>query len=390
MVLKLIWHQMILLKTLKETIKFYVLKYLRHIFLFFQIVPYILSYLYLPFPVLYTWVDIVHIYLFVFFIHVLALSVAYVFSFLLTKGNLLSFDIITPFILFFWFGFMMLLLFTGQWMLVGFYFSFIFNVIVIYPFLKEKGYIPLFFSDFWKTWEADQEIIKNHFQNELKFINSFRGVFFLYFILIWITLYLCVPLFSEHDEAEFWSHVLGRFYYFGLVSLLLEALATFFIIYYLNLPVKLGAMAFCKICVFTGGAAATGFCGFKALTPYLPFQTDDVISHTIQRFSYGFTYDRASTNSSLMLILTKRPDLSADMSVFFIKGTDKLCPVTVAKYFSAIITETSNEATQGSVNGGIKAIKETIFVPPLKDSVILKPVEPVKLPDVNGKGPFVK
>jgi hypothetical protein len=41
------------------------------------------------------------------------------------------------------------------------------------------------------------------------------------------------------------------------------------------------------------------------------------------------------------------------MSVFFVKGTDKLCPVTVAKYFSAVVTETSNEAAQGS----IKAIK---------------------------------
>jgi hypothetical protein len=214
------------------------------------------------------------------------------------------------------------------------YSLFAFSLLIIYPFLKEKGYIPSFFSNFWKTVQDDQKIINDHFQNELAFIDSFRGVFYIYFLFLLSTLYLITPFLANLEEAEFWLHILGRFYYFGLVAILLETLSQMFIICFLNLPVKYFAVKFCKICVVAGGTVA-GLCGLKAVAP-INFDDDDILSTFVQRATYGYTFDRGITNSSLHALLLKRPDLTLDMKVFYIDGTDKLCPRKVAAYSSAV------------------------------------------------------
>lgn len=256
------------------------------------------------------------------------------------------------------------------------YSLFAFILLIIYPFLKEKGYIPSFFSSFWKTLQDDQKIINDHFQNELAFIDSFRGVFYIYILFLLSTLYLITPFLANPEESEFWLNILGRFYYFGLVALLLETFATIFIILFFNLPVKYAAVNLCKLCVLVGGLTA-GACGLKAVAP-LNFDDTDILSTVVQRATYGYIFDRGITNSSLQALLLKRPDLTLDMKVFFIDGTDKLCPRKVAAYSSAVLREAANDAG----HGGIQAFKESIYLskPPQDIEVVLKPVDKVNLP----------
>lgn len=173
--------------------------------------------------------------------------------------------------------------------------------------------LPKVSSNFITTLTSDDQIVLNHFTDDLPLFKLSRDSIFFFFAILWS--FLNATYMSTHcmDESNFLVLGISHLIYILLWIIIQNFVAEVFIIKFLNMPVANETFQFCKSCLKLTGWVSVGVTGAYTV----PAQTHLPVfglANKLQYSCYGYMFKHGAHHSNMALLSAAFPTLTEDPS----------------------------------------------------------------------------